>query len=365
MKKCCLLLSKSIFKLRANECEGVALPPSADAEMANDIGDNAMKKSLLGALPLAAAAMALCPTTAGATDYPTKPIRIVVPFATGGGTSNAARIIGEKLTERWGQPVVIDNRPGGNTVIGAEHVAKSPADGYTLFFANSSFAINPGLMPKLPYDSGRDFTPVATLLVNNFVMLAHPSVPARNLSELIGVIKAKPDDHPYPTVGAAGIGRVASEMFNARIGQQLVNIPYKGTSQLATDLMGGQVKYALEIPAVYIPQIKAGKVRALAVTGTHRMAALPDVPTFAEAGLPDFNVQSWYGLLAPAATPKPVIEKLSAAIQDILKAPDVRRRFEAIEAEPLVGGPTEFAALIKKDTESFAKVITAAKIEAP
>lgn len=325
-----------------------------------------MNKMTLGALSLAAAAAGLLLSTkAAATDYPTKPIRIVVPFATGGGTSNAARLVGEKLTERWGQPVVIDNRPGGNTVIGAEHVAKSQADGYTLFFANSSFAINPGLMPKLPYDSSRDFTPVASLLVNNFVMLVHPSVPARNLSELIKVIKAKPEDYPYPTVGAAGIGRLASEMFNARIGEQLVNIPYKGTSQLATDLMGGQVKYALEIPAVYIPHIKAGKVRALAVTGTQRLASLPDVPTFAEAGMPNFNVQSWYGLLAPAATPRPIVEKLSAAIQDILKSPDVRRRFEAIEAEPLIGGPTEFGSLIKKDTEGFAKVIKDAKIEAP
>ncbi|MDO9434950.1 tripartite tricarboxylate transporter substrate binding protein [Hydrogenophaga sp.] len=325
-----------------------------------------MKKSMLGTLTLAAAAAGLLLSTpAQADDYPNKPIRIVVPFATGGGTSNAARLIGEKLTERWGQPVVIDNRPGGNTVIGAENVAKSPADGYTLFFANSSFAINPGLMPKLPYDSARDFTPVASLLVNNFVMLAHPSVPARNLAELIKLIKAKPDDYPYPTVGAAGIGRLASEMFNTRIGAHPVNIPYKGTSQLATDLMGGQVKYAIEIPAVYIPQVKAGKVRALAVTGTQRLASLPDVPTFAEAGMPDFNMQSWYGLLAPAGTPRPIIDKLSTAIQEILKTSDVQKRFEAIEAEPLMGGPAEFGALIKKDTERFARIIKEAKIEAP
>lgn len=325
-----------------------------------------MKKTMLGVLSLATAAAGLMLSShAGATDYPNKPIRIVVPFATGGGTSNAARLIGEKLTERWGQPVLIDNRPGGNTVIGADHVAKSSADGYTLFFANSSFAINPGLMPKLPYDSARDFTPVASLLVNNFVMLVHPSVPARNLAELIRAIKAKPEDYPYPSVGAAGIGRLASEMFNARIGEQLVNIPYKGTSQLATDLLGGQVKYSIEIPAVYIPHVKAGKLRAVAVTGTQRLASLPDVPTFAEAGMPNFNIQSWYGLLAPAGTPRPIVEKLSAAIQDILKSPDVLRRLEAIEAVPLIGGPAEFGALIKKDTESFAKIIKEAKIEAP
>lgn len=325
-----------------------------------------MKKMMQGALSLAAAAAGLLLSIpAAATDYPQKPIRIVVPFATGGGTSNAARLIGEKLTERWGQPVVIDNRPGGNTVIGAELVAKAPADGYTLFFANTSFAINPGLMSKLPYDPARDFTPVAPLLVNNFVMLAHPSVPARNLQELIKLIKAKPQDYPYPTVGGAGIGRMASEMFNGRIGVQLVNIPYKGTSQLATDLLGGQLKYAIEIPAVYIPQVKAGKLRALAVTGTRRLASLPDVPTFAEAGLSDFNAQSWYGLLAPAGTPRPVIDKLNATIQDILKSPDVRQRLEAIEAEPLLAGPDEFGALIKKETERFAKVIKDAKIEAP
>lgn len=325
-----------------------------------------MNKTMLGALSLAAAAAGLLlPTQAAATNYPTKPIRIVVPFTTGGGTSNAARMVGEKLSERWGQPVVIDNRPGGNTVIGADHVAKSPADGYTLFFANSSFAINPGLMPKLPYDSARDFTPVASLMVNNFVMLVHPSLPVRNLSELIKTIKAKPENYPYPTVGAAGIGRLASEMFIARIGEQLVNIPYKGTSQLATDLLGGQVKYALEIPAVYIPHIKAGKLRAVAVTGTQRLASLPDVPTFAEAGMPNFDVQSWYGLMAPAGTPRPIIEKLSATIQEIMNLPDVRKRVEAIDAVPLIGSPSEFGALIKKDTESFAKIIKEARIEAP
>lgn len=324
-----------------------------------------MKKTMLGALSLAAAATGLLlPTSAAATDYPQKPIRIVVPFAPGGGTSNAARLIGEKLTERWGQPVVIDNRPGGNTVIGADAAAKAPADGYTLFFANSSYSINPGLAPKLPYDPVRDFTPVAPLLVNNFVMLVHPSVPARNLQELVNLIKSKPEDHPYPTVGSAGIGRMASELFNGRIGVQLVNIPYKGTSQLATDLLGGQLKYAIEIPGVYIPQVKAGKLRALAVTGKRRLAALPDVPTFAEAGMPDFNVQSWYGLLAPAATPRPIVDKLNAAIQEILKAPDVRQRLEAIEAEPLIGTPAEFGALIKRDTERFAKIIKDAKIEA-
>jgi len=322
-----------------------------------------MKKLMLGTLSLVAAAGLLLSTQASATDYPRKPIRIVVPFATGGGTSNAARLIGEKLTERWGQPVLIDNRPGGNTVIGAAQVASAPADGYTLFFANSSFAINPGLMPKLPYDSVRDFTPVASLLTNNFVMLVHPSVPARNLAELVKVIKAKPDDYPYPTVGRTGIGRVASEMFNARIGVDPVNIPYKGTSQLATDLLGGQVKYAIEIPAVYIPHIKADKLRAVAVTGKERMPALPDVPTFAEAGIPEFDIQSWYGLLAPAGTPRPIVEKLSAEIQDILKSPDVQKRLQAIEAEPLLGGPAEFGALIKSETARFSKVIKDAKIQ--
>jgi tripartite-type tricarboxylate transporter receptor subunit TctC len=298
-------------------------------------------------------------------DFPNKPIRIIVPFATGGGTSNAARLVGEKMTEKWGKPVIIENRPGGNTVIGAELVAKSPADGYTLFFANTSLAINPSLMAKLPYDTNRDFTPVTPLLVNPFVLLVHPSVPASNLQEFIKLVRANPENWPMPTVGAAGIGRVTGEIFNEQIKVKLTNIPYKGTSQLATDLLGGQIKHAIEIPGVYIPHIKAGKLKALAVTGNKRLAALPDVPTFAEAGMPDFNSSSWYGLMAPAGTPPATIQTLSSAIQQFMQSDDVKQKLSLIEAEPLIGGPSDFGALIKKETDRFSKVIRAARIESP
>lgn len=297
------------------------------------------------------------------SDYPSKPIKIVVPFSPGGGTSNAARMIGEKITEKLGQPVIIENRPGGNTVIGATQVAKSPADGYTLFFANSSFSINPGLMTKLPYDSEKDFVPVSPLLVNQFVILTHPSTGINSLQELIKEVKTNPEKYPYPSVGATGIGRIANEIFNQKIGVKLVNVPYKGTGQLATDLMGGQVKYAIEIPGVYISHIQAGKLKALAVTGNKRLASLPDVPTFSEAGLDGFDISSWYGILAPTGTPSGVVEKLNTTIQDILKSDDIRQKLEAIEAEPLIGGSNDFSELIKKDTQRFQSVIKDAQIK--
>lgn len=320
------------------------------------------KRAFQQLLVLGACGWLMAGPASASADYPSKPIRIIVPFATGGGTSNAARVIGEQLTVKLGQPVVIENRPGGNTVIGASIAATSAPDGYTLFFANSSFAINPGLMTNLPYDSDRDFTPVAPILVNNFIMLAHPSSGFHTLSDLIKNVKAKPHDYPYPSVGAAGIGRIANEIFNQKIGVQLVNIPYKGTGQLATDLMGGQVKYAIEIPGVYIPHIKANKLRALAVTGKNRLPSLPDVPTFAEAGMPEFDIQSWYGLLAPAGTPSAIINKLNINIQEILKTQDIRQKLQMIEAEPMLGSPSDFANLIKNETERFKKVVLEAKI---
>lgn len=296
-------------------------------------------------------------------DYPSKPIKIIVPFSPGGGTSNAARLVGEKIAEKLGQPVIIENKPGGNTVIGASQVAKSPADGYTLFFANSSFSINPGLMSKLPYDSEIDFIPISPLLLNQFIILTHPSTGINTLEQLIKEIKSSPEKYPYPSVGAAGIGRIANEIFNQKIGVKLVNIPYKGTGQLATDLMGGQVKYAIEIPGVYISHIQAGKLKALAVTGKKRLSSLPNVPTFEEAGLKEFDINSWYGLLAPAGTPAAIVNKLNQTIQEILSTEDIKQKLAAIEAEPLISGAPEFADFIKKETLRFREVIKDADIQ--
>lgn len=299
-----------------------------------------------------------------AANFPDRPMRIVVPFAAGGGSSNAARMVGDKLAERWGKSVIIENRPGGNTVIGAEAVARSAANGYTLLFANSSFAINPSLNARLPYDSARDFAPVASILSNPFVLLVNASVPASSLAEFIKLVKAKPADWPFPSVGSSGVGRLAGELFNSLIGVSLVNVPYKGTNPLAIDLLGGQVKYAIEIPGTYLPHVKSGKLRALAVTSRNRLAALPTVPTFGEGGLPELDIQAWYGLMAPAGTPEPIVQKIAQAVQEIVQMPDTLQRIAAIEAEPLPAGPTGFAQMIRQDTERFRVLIRNARIEA-
>ena len=319
----------------------------------------------LAARLASASALALCAVAtaqAQAQTYPAKPIRIVVPFAAGGGTSNAARLLGEALTRKWGQPIIIDNKPGGNTVIGAQLVARAPADGYTLLFVNSSFAINPSLQ-KLPYDSLADFTPVGTVLVNPFVLLVHPKVSARNLGDFTAMLRARPEDWNLPTVGATGVGRVASEMFSQAVGVKLQNIPYKGSSELATNLVAGELRFAIEIPGVYLQHVRANRLHALAVSGRTRLDSLPDVPTFAEAGMPQFDVQSWYGLLAPAGTPAPVIAKWSEGLREVLQSEEMRRYLTSIDAQAMVGTPAEFGALIRSEMQNFARVIKERRLD--
>ncbi|MVW70377.1 tripartite tricarboxylate transporter substrate binding protein [Bordetella sp. 15P40C-2] len=312
------------------------------------------RRALLASLAaLSAMSMPAVGQPQDADSYPNKMVRIVVPFTSGGGTSNAARFLADKLAAKWGQPVIIDNRPGGNTVIGSSMVAKSEADGYTLLFANTSHTINPSVMPSLPYDTLRDFAPVCTVLVNRFVLLTHPSMPARDIRELVQQVRADPDTYNLPTVGATGVGRLAGESLTQLMGVKLQNIPYKGTSDLATNLMGGQLKFALEIPGFYLPHIKSGKLHALAVSGDTRMPSLPDVPTLKEVGFGAFDTQSWYGLLAPAGTPEPVIEKIAADVTEIVQSPDFATYLETIQSEPMVNTPEGFAALIDQEIPKY------------
>lgn len=299
-----------------------------------------------------------------AAGYPDKLVRIVVPFSAGGGTSNAARFLAEKLAVKWRHPVIIDNRPGGNTVIGASIVAKAAPDGYTLLFANTSFTINPAVIPALPYDSVRDFAPIGTVLVNRFVLFTHPSMKAKNLEEFAALLKADPDAYNLPTVGAAGVGRLASESLMRLIGVKLQNIPYKGTSDLATNLMGGQLKFALEIPGFYLPHVKSGKLNALAVSGNARMPSLPDVPTFAEKGYGAFDTQSWYGLLAPAGTPEAVVGKIAADVRQIVESAEFGKYLDSIQSEPFVNSPAEFSRLIKREIKKYHETVMQAGITA-
>ncbi|WP_299450867.1 tripartite tricarboxylate transporter substrate binding protein [uncultured Pigmentiphaga sp.] len=315
-------------------------------------------------LPLAMlSALAAAPANAADSAYPDKMVRIVVPFTAGGGTSNTARFLADKLAAKWNQPVIVDNRPGGNTVIGSNIVAKAEPDGYTLLFANTSHTINPAVMPKLPYDSVRDFKPITTVLVNRFVLLAHPSMQVDNLDQFISKLRAKPDDYNLPTVGAAGIGRLANESLMNAIGVKLQNIPYKGTSDLATNLIGGQLKFALEIPGFYLQHIKSGKLKVLAVSGQARLSSLPEVPTFAEKKV-NFDAQSWYGLLAPGGTPDAVVDKIAADVREIVASSEFKTFLDSIQSEAFVCTPAEFADFIQREMKKNREIAEQAGITA-
>jgi len=299
---------------------------------------------------------------AAPSSFPERPIRLLIPFPAGGSTDPVARLIAQKLNEAWGQPVVVDNRPGGNTVIGTQALAKAPADGYTLLLTASTHVINALLMPKLPYDSEKDFAPVATLYRSEFLLVTHPSLPARTLQELIAQAKAQPGRINYAISGAGNANQLAGELFNMEAGVKLTAVPYKGGGPAINDLLGGQVQAMFSVPVSVIGHVKTGKLRALAYTGDTPLAALPEVPTFAQAGLPSFDMKSWTGILAPAGTPAPVIAKLTAEIGRILAMPDVKAHLDAQGQVPFYQDPAQFAALMRSDREKFGRIIRAANI---
>jgi tripartite-type tricarboxylate transporter receptor subunit TctC len=299
-----------------------------------------------------------------AASFPQQPVRILVPFAPGGGTDTTARLLAQKLGEKWGKQVIVENKPGGNTVIATQVVAKAPADGYTLLLANSTFAINPILSTNLPYDTYKDFIPITTVAGGPFMMVVHPSVPADNLKGMLQILReARPGDWNFATVGGSGIGRIVGELFALQSGAKLQHIPYKGASQVTTDLLAGTVKLTIDPPNTYIAHVKGGKLKALAVTGK-RLASLPDVPTFAEQGMPEFDARTWYGLLAPAGTPRSVVNKISAAVNEILAQPDVKEKLAALELDTLPSNPEQFQSYLRAETEKFTRVVKAAHIKA-
>jgi tripartite-type tricarboxylate transporter receptor subunit TctC len=299
-----------------------------------------------------------------AASYPSKPIHIFVPFLAGGGADAAARLVAQKLTDKWGMQVIVENRPGGNTVIATQAAARSAADGYTLLLVNSTFAINTILTPNLPYDADKDFTPVSAVGATPFLMVVHPSVPAQNFKDMMGILKAsKPGEWNFATVGSTGVGRIAGEQFAQQTGVKLQHIPFKGAAEVVTAMVAGDVKFTIDPPSTHIPQIRAGKLRPLAVTGTSRLPSLPDVPTFAEAGMPEYDIRMFFGLLAPSATPKPIVAKLSAAITEMMNLPDVKERMRTLEFVPIATGSDAFASLLKAENERFARTIRVADIK--
>ena len=296
-------------------------------------------------------------------NYPNRSVRLITPYEPGGSSTIVSRLVGAKLTELWGQSVVIDNRPGGNTIIGTQAALRSNPDGYTLLFANTTFALNHLLIRKLPYDSLKDFAPLANMYDNETILAVHPAVPAASLKEFIAYAKARPGELNHGSSGVGGLAELRSAMFRLLTGTQIQNISYKGSGGVATALLGGHVQLGLVPPITVAPYINSGKLKGMAVTGKQRLKALPQVPTFAEAGLPGYNVTSWNGLIVPAATPKALVAKISGDIQKVLAMPDIQEKLASQGAEPSYAAPEEFARIIKDDIVRYAKVIKEANIK--
>ena len=301
------------------------------------------------------------PATAAATpDYPVRPIRFVVPFAPGGSTDTLARTISLKLGETFGQQVVVDNRSGGNGNIGTDIVAHAVPDGYTILLGYiANLAIGPSLYAKLPFDPVRDFAPVTLLAVAPNILVAHPSVPVRNFKEFLAYAKANPVKVNFASAAVASPGHLTGELLNIAAGIQMQHVPYKGSGQAVIDLVGGQVQVMVSGMSSVMPHIKAGRLRPLAVTGTERSPAVPELPTIAESGFPKFEATAWYGVLAPAGTPPAIVARLHDAIVRALKLPDVKERLEYVGFEIVGGTPEAFGAYIKAEIIKWAPVLKA------
>ena len=311
-------------------------------------------------------ALALASTAAWAQveRYPSKPIKLILPFPPGGGTDILGRVIAEKLGANLGQPVVVENRGGAGGNVGAEAAAKSPPDGYTLVLVAPSLAISPSLYTKLNYDPVHELTPVALVGTVPNVLVTNPSVPARTLSEFIALAKSRPAGMNFGSGGNGTSNHLAGELFNIQAGVKLVHVPYKGVNLAMNDVLTGQIQLVvIGIPAAQ-PFIKAGRLRALCVIAPQRSSALADVPTCAEAGLANYDVTTWYGVLAPAGTPRPIIDRLNAEIARVMQAPDLQEKFASTGTEPRTSTPDEFAEYIRAETVKWGKVIREAGLSA-
>ncbi len=296
--------------------------------------------------------------------YPSKSVRIVVPYPPGGGNDLLGRPIAQKLSEKWGQSVVIDNRGGASGMIGADVVAKSAPDGYTILLcASPECALNATLYPKMAYNPVRDLAPVTQLAVSSLVLTVHPSLPARNAKDFIALAKQQPGALAYATVGAGSPHHIAGEWMKLAAGINITHVPYKGGGPQLIDLMGGHVHSGfVALPVVVAPHIKSGKVRLLAVTTAKRSPTLPDVATLAESGLAGFDVSQWYGVVAPAGTPAEITARLNADLVDLLKLPDIRARMADLGAEPVGSTAAQFAELIRAEITKYQKIVKDTKI---
>lgn len=310
-----------------------------------------------GAVFLAAA------TFAHAQTYPSKPVRLIVPYPPGGPTDFVGRAIGQKLTEAWGQTIVVENRAGAASAVGTEVAARSPADGYTLLLGTSAgFSINPALGGKLPYDPERDFAPISLLVINPQILVVHPSLPVRSVKELIALARARPGQLNYASVGNASPQHLGMEMLMSMTGIDMLHVPYKGTAPAVTDILAGNVSLMFNSMPSVLPQVHAGRLRGIAVGSATRSPAAPDIPTVAEAGVPGFEYVTWYGLFAPAGTPRETVGRLNAQIVRILSDPDIAKRFSTQGAEPASSTPEQLAQYRRGEFERWKKLIAGMKL---
>lgn len=303
-------------------------------------------------------AMLMCSASAAqAQAYPNRSIRIIVPYAAGGGADALARVIGPRLTERFGQQVIVDNRPGGGTVIGTEAAAKAKPDGYTMVFATIAHAVNASFVKKLPYDSIKDFSPVIQIYAQPLVVVTHPSMPVKTIRQLIDLARTKPGQISFASSGNGGAPHLAGELFKKLANVDIVHIPYKGAGPASIDVLGGHIPLMFGPVVTVMPHIKSDRLNALAVTTSRRIQALPQLPTVAESGVPNYEISSWTGILFPAGTPQEIVERINSEVQRILETPVIREQLTAEGAEIIGGSSADFARFIRVEIDKWASVL--------
>ncbi len=310
-------------------------------------------------------ALTMLPAAATAQEYPSRPIRIIVPSTAGGSVDTLARMVGTQLSQRWGQQVVVDNRSGAGGIIGGDITAHSPPDGYTLIMATvAAMATNVSLAKKLPYDPVRDFAPVTLVALQQLTLIVNPAVPAKSVAELLQLAKAKPGQLTFASAGNGSGGHLSGELLKILTGIDITHVPYKGIAPAIVDVISGQVTMTFTSIISGTPHIKSGKVRALAVTGPHRSPALPELPTMIESGVKGYESSTWYGLLAPKATPRAIVAKLNREVVSIINLPEIKTHLLAEGAEPVGDTPEQFGEFIKAEIAKWGKVIRAAGLRA-
>jgi len=323
-----------------------------------------MKRKVCSKAVAAALSLAICPAAlAQSTEYPVKPVRIVIPFPPGGNGDALVRPIAAKLVERWGQQIVVDNRAGANAIIGTELVSRAAPDGYTLLLSTAStMSINPNVYAKLPYDAVKDFVPVAPITYYSYVVASHPSVPARTPRELVALAKARPGELTYASTGNGSTGHLAGALLESLASIRLLHVPYKGSGPASVDFLAGQVMLNFTGMAIVVPHLKSGRLRVIGICSEKRLPSWPDIPAFGELGLKGYEGGTWFGIAAPAGTPRAIVARLNEAITAAIRTPDVSARYATLGFDLYTASPEEFARFIEVDRARTAKVVKSANI---